>query len=185
MNRDRRIPKTPPVGVRAQTAAPLDVAPFDTTSETWDDDITPLPAEPRGALAAVDRRVKSSGQAALSRVDQLRAEVAGDMRDLDRKIDTVSTKTAKIGETMAAVSAQLAILIADRAVDRQEASVVRVEAVRTNMEIRKSREITEIADASADRAMRRRVKMRLGLKILSGIGAVWGLVAAMILAGKC
>ncbi len=183
-DRDRRVPKTPPAGVRSQTALPLDAAPFE-TADNWDDDITPLPAEPRSALAAVDRRVKSSGHAALSRVELLRVEVGNDIRDLDRKIDTVATKAAAIGETMAAVSAQLAILISDRAVDRHEASTVRVEAVRTHLEITKSREIAEIADTSADRAMRRRVKLKYLLGVLSGLSAVWALISALILAGKC
>ena len=174
-DRDRRRPRTPPVGVRAQTAAPLG------NDQTWDDDVTPLPDDPRLAMARVDRRVKITGQAALDRFDLMRTEVAGNVRDLHLRVEVLSSRLAQVAESTAAVVGKLDVIMADRAVDRQETSVIHVETARAELEIRRSTKLAEVSENKARSAHRRQIMMRA----LAGVGAVWATVSTLLLARGC
>lgn len=180
-DRDRRIPKTPPSEVMAQ-AAPLVEQHL---HEDWDGEVTPLPVEPRSALASVDRRIKMSGIATLDRVDLFRAEVSGEVRAVDAKVDFMAARVAQIGELTAAIRGQLDLILQDRLMDRREVSAVRVETVMTDLEIRKSQALAQVSDASAAKALRRKIVFRLVIGLIGGVGAVWGLIATLILAGHC
>ena len=176
-DRDKRRPRTPPVGVRAQTAAPVD----DSLSLSWDHDVTPLPDDPRLAMARMDRRVKITGQAAIDRFDLMRTQVAGDVRDVHLRIDVLSSRLAQMAESTAAVVGKLDVLMQDR----EEISVVRLETARTELEIRKSRAIAEVGEDRAQRAHRRKIMLRVLAGALAGVSAVWAAVSTLLLARGC
>ncbi len=178
-DRDKRRQRTPPAGVRAQTAAPAEERP------SWDDDVTPLPDDPRLAIARVDRRVKITGQAALDRFDLMRTEIAVDVRDVHSRIDVLSSRLAQVAESTAALVGKLDVLMQDRAVDRQETSSVRVETVRTELEIHKSQALAEVGEAKARGAHRRKIVLRVLGGVLAGASAVWATISTLLLARGC
>lgn len=161
--------------MRAQTAAPEEERP------NWDDDVTPLPDDPRLAMARVDRRVKITGQAALDRFDLMRTQVAGDVRDVHLRIDVLSSRLSQIAESTAAAIGKLDVLI----LDRQEISVVRTETARTELEIHKSRALAEVSEDRARRAYRRKIVLRVLGGVLAGASAVWATISTLLLARGC
>lgn len=163
------------MGIRAQTAAPVEDA------QDWDGDVTPLPEDPREAWAAMNRRVKTTGRASIDRVDLLRSEVGGDVREVNRRIDELSGQLAQVAASTGATVAKLDVIMADRQVQRQETSAVLVETTRAEIEIRKSRAIAEVDEGKARREYRRGIVLR----VIAGVGAVWGTISALLLARGC
>ncbi len=171
--RDRWRPRTPPAGVRAQTAAPLETNP--------DHDLTPLPHSTRHAIAKVDGRVKSSTSNLGTQVAAVRVELREDLEKVDAKVDvlaghvlTLSTSTAKMG-------GQLDILVADRTVDRETTSTIRTETTRTELKIHEAKELSALEEMKKRSDHRRFIV----IKALAAVGMVWALISAMALAGKC
>jgi hypothetical protein len=181
-DRDRRRMKTPPRGVREQTAG----------EEIWDEDVTPLPIGTHEALAKVDRRVKKSGTDTADRVERVRAELRGDVRDVDRKVDELMASILRISEHSAEMAGQMKILVSDREADRQERAVIRTETVRNELEIKRtaelagvevgrSRELADIEEAKR-RAEHRR---KLVMEVLAGVGVVWAAVSTLLMSRGC
>lgn len=181
-DRDHRRPKVPPVAVRSQLADP----------DSWDSDLTPLPPNTRAAIAQVDGRVKSAGQATNDKVEEVRAELRGDIRIVDLRVGQLAESVTALSVETANMAGKLDILVGDRAVDRTELSAVRVETVRTELEVRKAGEIAavevrkagEIAavDDARDRAANRR---QIILKVVAGAGMVGSAILSLLLAHSC
>lgn len=179
---------TPPAGVRAQTAPPLN-------RDSWEGELTPLPDSTRLALEQVDRRVKSGGHATLDRVDEVsrrvdmvRGELRGDIEGVNGKVDGVNDRVSELAVRVSSMDGKLDLLVRDRDVDRQELSAVRIETVRADLEIRKSIKIAEVDD-DRDRRRHRRIVWRralsFALKLVGAGGAIWGVVSATLLARGC
>ncbi len=166
-DRDRRVPRTPPSGVRAQTAAPVG-------AQSWDSDVTPLPTDPAAALERVDRRVKVTGQAQLDRVDLLRS-------DVNLRIDGLATGLMELAAATATLGGKLDVILADRAVEQREISAVRVESARAEIEIRKTGAFASIEETKARRAHWRLVS----LKALAAVGVVWAVLSTTLLSRGC
>lgn len=183
-DRDRRRARTPPRGVRQQTAPEV--------SETWDEDVTPLPTDPREALEKMDRRIKQSGTTTVDRVDAVRAELRNDIRDVMHKVDGLVASLLSVSTQTSEMVGQVKILVGDREADRQERSTLRVETVRSELEIRKT---TELADAELARERerarieedkKRKDHLRaVAIKVLAGVGVAWGTLSAALLAHGC
>lgn len=173
-SRDKRRPRTPPAGVRAQTATPAD------EPQSWDDEVTPLPEDPKRALAQVDRRVKTTGIGLINQSDLLRAELNRRIDSLSDTVAQLSSTVTQLSSTTAAAVARLDVVMADRQIERQESSAVLVETTRTELEIRKSRALAEVAEEAAQRGLRRVIL----LKAVAGVGAIWGTISALLLAAK-
>ncbi len=136
-------------------------------------------------MARMDQRVKITGQAAIDRFDLMRAQVAGDVRDVHLRIDVLSSRLAQVAENAAAAVGKLDMLMSDRAIDRQETSSVRFEIARTELEIHKSQALAEVSEAKARRAHRRKIVLRVLAGVLAGVSAVWATVSTLILARGC
>lgn len=173
-DRDARRAKTPPAGVRAQTAAPEH-------AESWDDELTPLPIDTHAALARVDSRVKLTNLATMDRVEAVRVELSSSVREIDRRVLDLSGDLARMAEGVAAMTGKLELLVSDRAVDRQEVSVVRVETARAELDVRRTRE----ADAAEARRHARQLVAAVVIKLFAGAGAVWAVASAAIMSGRC
>lgn len=181
-DRDKRRARTPPRGVREQTAG----------DATWDDDMTPLPPGTHEAIARVDRRVKRTGTETVDRVDRVRDELRGDVRNVDRKVDELSARLLDISAQNAQMAGQVELLVSDRQADRSERSQIRTETVRTELEIRKT---AELADVEVDRTRElarieeekksRDHRRAVAMKVLAGIGVAWGAVSAALLSRGC
>src|SRR5262245_34328605 len=169
-DRDRRRARTPPRGVRQQTAP-----------ETWDGDVTPLPSDPREALEKVDRRIKQSGTQTVDRVDAVRTELHADIRGVMSKVDGLVASLMSVSSQTAEMAGQVKILVGDREVDRQERSVLRAETVRAELEIRKTTELAEVDERKKSGEHRRAV----ALKVLAGIAVAWGTLSAALLSRGC
>lgn len=172
-DRDARRVKTPPAGVRAQTASPVE--------HSWDEDLTPLPYDTHAALSRVDGRVKSTNLATMDRVDAVRSELSGSVKEVDRRVVDLAQELARLAASTAEMAGKLDILVDDRSVDRREVSAVRVESVKADLLIRRDREVASIEDRRQSRAF----AAALALKLCAGAGLVWGLLSAMILSGRC
>lgn len=171
-DRDRFRVKTPPAGVRAQTAPP---------ERDWDNDLTPLPQSTRAAISQVDGRVKTATSELGIQVAAVREELRRDVRHVDAKVDALATHLTELSADTAKMGGQLEILIGDRALERTETSTTRVATVTSEIKIHEARELSAIEEAK-----KRRDHWRLvALKIIGGVSAVWALVSAMLLARGC
>lgn len=180
-DRDHRTVKTPPAGVRVQTAAPL--------TETHEaDDLTPLPQTTREAISAVGQRVKTASLGTFGAIDSVRRELKEDIGQVASKVDQLSTTVTELAVSSAALGARVGVLMEDR----EEFREVRTETVRTELRIHESREISEaevtkarelaaIADAKARKEQLRQIV----LKVLAAIGAVWGMISAAMMSRGC
>ncbi len=155
---------------------------------SWDDDMTPLPSGTREALARVEGRVKTGNMNTLDRVDVVRMELGSRIKGLDQKFDEAGRTLVEVMKRMMDLTAsaseseaKLDILLSDRATDRQEFSTVRVETVRADLEVRKA----TVADVVDGRRSSRSLRNSLLVKLATLSLAVWSLISAMILAGKC
>ena len=180
-DRDRRRVRTPPHGVRQQTAP-----------ETWDEDVTPLPTDPREALEKMDRRIKRSGTQTVDRVDAVRAELLGNIKDVMSKVDGLAASLLGVSTKTSEMAGQVNILVGDREADRKERSTLRVETVRNELEIRKTTELADVEVARTrelakiDEEKKKKDHRRaIAIKILAGAGVVWGSLSAALLARGC
>lgn len=170
--RDRYRVKTPPAGVRAQTAPPeLD----------WDNELTPLPQSTRAAISKVDGRVKSATSELAGQVTAVRAELRSDLRVMDAKVDALAGHLSELSADTAKMGGQLEILVADRAIELTETSTTRTATVTTELKIHEARELSAIEEAKKLRDHWRLV----ALKVIGGVSAVWALISAMLLSKGC
>lgn len=171
-DRDRYRVKTPPAGVRAQTAP---------NERDWDNELTPLPPSTREAIAKVDNRVKSTTIELVGQVAAVRDELRKDVRHVDAKVDALASHLTELSADTAKMGGQLEILIGDRALERTETSTTRTATVTTELKIHEARELSAIEEARKRRDHWRMV----ALKALTAIGTVWGLISASLLARGC
>lgn len=187
-DRDRRRPRTPPVGVLAQTAPPM---------ETWDD-VTP-PLGTSDPLHRIGRRVKQTAQTTLSTLDlveSLRSEVRQDIVRVDGKVDRLGSQVSDVRETVGEIGGKLdGVVLAlqedrdQRVREREQHATMRVTAFAAEVEVDKTRKLSEIEiqrDAAIDRIREqrelRRYRRLLALKIFGWVavsgGTLWSLLAS-------
>jgi len=160
-----------------------------TAPETWDEDVTPLPIDPREALEKVDRRIKRSGTETVDRVDAVRTELNGNIRDVMHKVDALAASLLSVSTQTSEMVGQVRILVGDRDADRRERSTLRVETVRNELEIRKTAELADVEVARTrelaeieERKKRMDHRRAVALKVLAAVAVVWGVLSAALLA---
>jgi len=170
--RDRWRPRTPPAGVRVQTAPPVDEDP------DWDHELTPLPPTTRNAIARVDARVKSTTTDLGVQVAAVRQELREDVGRIDIKVEELASHVVILTRDTAKIGGQLDILVADRTIDRTETSTIRTETTRTELKIHEAKELSALEEAKK----RSDHKRMIGIKLIGAIAAVWATIATILAA---
>ncbi len=184
-NRDVLRKKTPPAGVRAQTAKPL--------GESWDGDLTPTP-EPPGTISnetldARARSLKVTASATLSSVSDLRketsaqistvrSELKADIAEVKSDVKELSSHFTDMREAISGVKGQLEIL--PRLVDSLEQA--RHVTFRAEADIGRERAISEIRDESGERETRRELKLtrrKFKLKLAAIVGTIATIISTV------
>lgn len=111
-----------------------------------------------------------TSQSTLDQVGELRKELGSRIDQLDARVDGLAVTSANI-------EGKLDILV-DVSRERR---AIQISAVQASIEVEKTGQLAAIAEGKAQGDFKRTV----GLKVIAGIGAAWGLVSAMILAGRC
>lgn len=177
-DRDRTRRRTPPAGVRAQTAPPVE--------REWDDHHTPPPETVPEAIAQVRRRQKitqQTTQTTLDRVGELRTELGARISNLDSRVDGLSDASARMTGTIdgmdgkvdlltdlvkTSLEAQSEIRVAKvtaavevtKTADAAAVEVKKTAAIAA-VEVRKTAEIAVIDEANDRRAARRQLAIRV------------------------
>ena len=121
-DRDRRVHRTPPPGVRIQTAQPM---------TDWDPDAepTPPPIDVPEALVQVTRRQRQTQQTTQGTKDAvhaLRDEVSQKFSTVDHKFAELSSHVGELGERTYHMAGKVDILVETLATDRVERSTIRL-----------------------------------------------------------
>lgn len=139
-----------------------------------------VPASDPDTIRAIARRTHDTQKTAdstltqvghtLDTVSALRVELNGRIDVIDARVDELSKQTANM-------DGKLDILV-EVSRERRQLNIAAVEA---HIEVEKTGQLAAIGERKAKAEYWR----TLGLKVTTGIGAVWALVSAMILAGRC
>lgn len=106
----------------------------------------------------------------IDRVDALRVELGGQIGVLDARLDALAEQAARMDGKL------------DVLVDvSRERGQIHVAAVSAMVEVEKTGQLAAINERKAKSEFRRTI----GLRAVAGVGAVWALISAMILAGRC
>jgi hypothetical protein len=177
-DRDRYRVRTPPAGVRAQTAPP--VASNGVPDWSRDDELTPLPVSTRAAISKLDGRVKTATSDLGGAVAAVRQELRGDIDRVDGKVDQLGAHLIELSTETAKMGGQLELLVSDRAIERTETSTIRTATVTTELKIHEAKEMSAIEEAKLRSARRYTIL----LKVLAGVGIVWAFITSLVLASK-
>lgn len=184
-NRDIHKKKTPPVGVRAQTAKPL--------GESWDEDLTLQPELPgtvsNEALDARARSLKITASATLSSVSDLRketgvqlgalrAEMKADISDVKKDVKELAGHFSTMRADISGVKGQLEIL--PKLVDSLEKA--RQVSFAARVDVGKEQAISEIRDEADEREKHRELKLtrrKLKLKLVAIVGTIATIISTV------
>lgn len=180
-HRDIRRPKTPPAGIRAQTAG-----------ESWDDSHTPppggAPLSPDERLGKIDRRIKitaATSQTTLDNLGELRREFDAKATRLDERIEGLAGDMANVREVSARFEGKLDVLMQTLAEERERGRQYTQLAVTTfqaGIEVDKTRALSQIDERKEAVAYRRQLLIRFLSWAAAAIAAVWALIATIALA---
>lgn len=140
----------------------------------------PPSGEQAQAIEAIARRQHDTMRTAsstLTQVGQTLDQVGALRVELNGRIGVIDARVDELAERTANMDGKLDILVEVSRERRQ----LQVSAVTASIEVEKTGQIAKIDETRAKGEFWRTV----GLKIVAGIGAVWALVSAMILAGRC
>lgn len=205
-DRDKLKHVTPPAGVRAQTARPV--------NESFEEE-TPVDGDPVTQINTRARNAAASSKAAFGAIGELRRELRAsvdrDVRDhqsmgasislINTKVDTLNEHVGDLRESMGEVRGTLHILVNTLEAERvaredsarlkaiTEAEIKKADAL-ADAEIKKAEAVAEInvdaaeklaeLDETKDRAKHKR---KIGLKVLAAFLTLLGLLGT--LATRC
>lgn len=208
-DRDRLKVKTPPAGVRAQTARP----------ESFEED-TPVEGDPISQMTTRAKNAANNSRAAFGAIGDLRrqltAAVERDVADHDRLYDSVNRVDRKVdeigsvqkellrdmgelrenvGETRGIMQQLVTQLEADRE-ERMEAAkaraIIELEEKKAELEVKKVGALSEIkveetakVTQIADEADSRKVRRKRSLKVIGGAIAVITALSTVLGALQC
>lgn len=199
--RDILRPKTPPAGVRAQTAQPLIRRDDDTTPPAGTPLIDELAIRARRTQHETTRTLDVS-QSTLERVGDVRREmgarieaVDAKVERLDARIEVMSDRVGDLRESVGEIVGTLAGITTTLAEDREERrnhSMMRVTAFQADVEIDKTRQIAEVEVAKTgqlveiqDKAAINEYRRKKFLQVLAIVSSIVALISTTIAAGNC
>lgn len=143
-----------------------------------------LPVEPKDphaeTIEAIARRAHDTERTAgatLTRVGETHDQVAALRVELGGRIGVLEERFNELAEQTARMDGKLDVLVD---VSRERGQI-HVAAVSAMVEVEKTGQLEAINERKAKAEYRRTI----GLRAVAGVGAVWALVSAMILAGRC
>lgn len=132
------------------------------------------------AIQAIARRQHDTMRDAASTLTQVghTLDQVGALRvELGGRIDVLGERVSELAERTANMDGKLDVLVD---VSRERGQI-HVASVQATIEVEKTGQLATIAERKASGELRR----TMVLKMATGVGAVWALVSAMILAGRC
>jgi hypothetical protein len=195
--RDKHTHKTPPAGIAAQIAGPVD--------STFDDEYTDQHPTPVGSpvvgetvLQRIERRTgetKNSSIDTLSKINEVHRRIDTTNDRLDRVVEVVGELRETVGETKGQNVIIIDMLKEQRTAKAQSGEIRVVERTvtaevhgaraKSEIELEKAEALAVIDDQKADRALRRKVLETVALKVIAGAGVIAGAIATGIGIGQC
>lgn len=200
-DRDVRRPKTPPAGVRAQTAPPVSHRDEDATPPAG----TPLVEE----LAFRARRThkdtiitRDAATTTLERVVDVRREmhdrieaVDSKVERLDARVEVMSDRVGDLRESVGKIAGQLEGITTTLAEDREERhnhSMMRVTAFQAEVEVDKTAKLADVEVVKTDklarieeRSLNSEHRRKIVYKVLAIVSGILAAISTAIAAGQC
>lgn len=186
-DRDRRRVKTPPAGVRAQTAQPL--------SERADLEVTPrniatISPEELRAMDAEEapRRTREARDASvqtLDVVDAVRTELKGDIARVERKVDEHGQVLGDLRESTGQISGQIPLILdmlEEQRADRRDRSTMTVTAFAAEVDVGKAKGLADVEVRKTGQLATIEVKKHAWLKVIAVVGPFVGAAIAGLIA---
>lgn len=183
-DRDNRRVVTPPLGVRSQIAEP----------ESWEDQSgggtasTGVIAKPLGAApeTMIETVVRRSGE-----TKNMLGELAPTIAKLETRIDAAHDKLDELYPVLGDLRVEVAShggqnkliigMLDEQRNARERSGMMRMTSFSAEVEVGKTRALSEIQDVAASRALRRKLIETTVMRAIAGVGVLWAFISVTYL----